>query len=66
MVDRWGVDAIVTVGDNNYPDGAAATIDANIGQYYHAYIAPYQGTYGAGAEMNRFFPALGNHDWRTR
>ena len=65
LVDRWGVEAIVTVGDNNYPDGAANTIDANIGQYYHAYIAPYQGTYGAGAEVNRFFPALGNHDWRT-
>ena len=65
MVDRWQVDTIVTVGDNNYLDGAADTIDANIGQYYHAYIAPYQGSYGAGAEVNRFFPALGNHDWRT-
>jgi tartrate-resistant acid phosphatase type 5 len=65
MVDRWQVDTIVTVGDNNYLDGAATTIDANIGQYYHAYIAPYQGSYGAGAEVNRFFPALGNHDWRT-
>ena len=65
LVDRWAVDAIVTVGDNNYLDGAATTIDANIGQYYHAYITPYQGTYGAGAEVNRFFPALGNHDWRT-
>jgi tartrate-resistant acid phosphatase type 5 len=65
MIDRWGVDAIVTVGDDNYPNGEAETIDANIGQYYHAYIAPYQGTYGAGAATNRFFPALGNHDWRT-
>ena len=49
LIDRWGVDAIVTAGDNNYMDGAAETIDANIGQYYHAYIAPYVGTYGAGA-----------------
>jgi tartrate-resistant acid phosphatase type 5 len=65
LVDRWGVDVIVTVGDNNYMDGAADTIDANIGQYYHAYIAPYLGSYGAGAQTNRFFPALGNHDWRT-
>jgi tartrate-resistant acid phosphatase type 5 len=65
LVDRWVVDSIVTVGDNNYPNGAADTIDANVGQYYHAYIAPYQGTYGAGADTNRFFPALGNHDWRT-
>jgi hypothetical protein len=69
LVDRWGVDSIVTVGDNNYLDGAAETIDANIGQYYHAYIAPYVGSYGAGAgasaRENRFFPALGNHDWHT-
>jgi len=65
LIDRWGVDAIVTAGDNNYMDGAAETIDANIGQYYHAYIAPYHGSYGAGAAENRFFPALGNHDWYT-
>jgi hypothetical protein len=55
----------VTAGDNNYMDGAAETIDANVGQYYQAYIAPYTGSYGAGAEENRFFPALGNHDWYT-
>jgi len=65
LVDRWGVDSIVTVGDNNYPDGAAETIDANIGQYYHTYIVPYKGSYGAGSIENRFFPALGNHDWYT-
>ena len=65
LIDRWTVDSIVTTGDNNYMDGAASTIDANIGQYYHAYIAPYQGTYGAGAAVNRFFPVLGNHDWYT-
>jgi tartrate-resistant acid phosphatase type 5 len=65
MIDRWGVDSIVTAGDNNYMDGAAETIDANIGQYYHAYIAPYAGSYSAGATENRFFPALGNHDWYT-
>src|SRR5512136_1107495 len=69
LIDRWGVDSIVTVGDNNYMDGAADTIDANIGQYYHAYIAPYYGSYGTGAGAtaaeNHFFPALGNHDWYT-
>ena len=65
LIDRWGVGAIVTAGDNNYMDGAAATIDANIGQYFHAYIAPYTGSYGAGAAENGFFPALGNHDWYT-
>jgi tartrate-resistant acid phosphatase type 5 len=69
LIERWRVDSIVTVGDNNYESGGADTIDANIGQYYHAYIAPYVGTYGAGAGVsvsdNRFFPALGNHDWYT-
>ena len=63
LVDRWGVDFIVTVGDNNYVNGTARTIDRNIGQYYQAYIHPYKGDYGPGAAENRFFPALGNHDW---
>src|SRR5262245_32990188 len=57
-------DLVATVGDNNYPAGAAETIDANIGRHYHSYIAPYRGRFGAGASVNRFFPALGNHDWR--
>ena len=65
LIDRWSVDSIVTVGDNNYMNGGADTIDANIGQYYHAYLAPYHGSYGTGAAVNRFFPALGNHDWYT-
>jgi hypothetical protein len=65
LVDSWQVDFIVTTGDNNYPNGEAGTIDQNIGQHYHAYIHPYQGIYGPGAEENRFFPALGNHDWDT-
>ena len=65
LVDSWDVDFIVTVGDNNYQEGAASTIDRNVGQYYHAYIRPYKGEYGPGASENRFFPALGNHDWRT-
>lgn len=65
LVHSWTPEFIVTTGDNNYPDGAAETIDANIGQYYHDFIAPYSGKYGAGAKDNRFFPSLGNHDWRS-
>ncbi len=65
MVHGWQVDYVVTVGDNNYPDGKARTIDKNVGQYYHDYIYPYQGTYGTGASENHFFPTLGNHDWKT-
>ena len=63
-VKSWDPDFIATVGDNNYPLGEAATIDSNIGQYYHDYISPYTGAYGPGSPGgNRFWPALGNHDW---
>ena len=65
LINNWRPDFIITTGDNNYPDGEAATIDANIGQYYQQYIYPYQGAYGPGADRNRFFPSLGNHDWNT-
>ncbi len=66
LVHRWAPDIVVTTGDNNYPDGAAETIDANVGRFYHDFIAPYRGKYGAGADVNRFFPVLGNHDWNAR
>ena len=56
-------DFIITTGDNNYPLGAAETIDENVGLYFHEFIAPYRGTFGGGARDNRFFPSLGNHDW---
>ena len=65
LVKSWNPDLIITTGDNNYPDGAAQTIDQNIGQYYHQFIYPYQGIYGSGADRNRFFPTLGNHDYNT-
>jgi tartrate-resistant acid phosphatase type 5 len=65
QVAGWRPDLVLTVGDNNYPDGAAETIDRNIGRDYGAFIAPYHGAFGPGATENRFFPALGNHDWRT-
>jgi tartrate-resistant acid phosphatase type 5 len=63
MLKRWDPAIIFTTGDNNYPGGLAATIDANIGQFFHDYIYPYSGSYGEGASSNRFFPCLGNHDW---
>lgn len=65
LVHSWNPDFIITVGDNNYPAGAASTIDQNLGQYYHDFIYPYKGIYGPGATENRFFPSLGNHDWLT-
>ncbi len=63
LVKSWRPDFILTLGDNNYPSGSAATIDRNIGQFYHEFIGGYHGRYGAGAATNRFFPCLGNHDW---
>ena len=65
LVASWEPEFVVTVGDNNYPNGAAKTIDANIGQYYAEFIYPYVGEYGAGADENRFWPVPGNHDWRA-
>ncbi len=65
LVKRWKPQFIITTGDNNYPDGAAATIDENVGRYYHRFISPYHGRFGIGANRNRFFPCLGNHDWHA-
>lgn len=65
MIDDWEVEFIITTGDNNYPDGEASTIDKNVGKAYHAYIHPYKGRFGEGADINRFFPSLGNHDYHV-
>jgi tartrate-resistant acid phosphatase type 5 len=65
LVKSWNPEFIITLGDNNYDLGEQSTIDLNIGQYYHEFISPYFGSYGQGDTINRFFPALGNHDWYT-
>ena len=63
LVVGWNPDFVITLGDNNYPNGAAETIDDNVGQFYSAFIGDYQGGYGSGSPVNRFWPSLGNHDW---
>ena len=65
MVAGWNPDFVITTGDNNYPDGAADTIDVKIGQFYSDFIGNYTGSYGSGSETNRFWPSLGNHDWHS-
>lgn len=65
LVKSWNPEFIITLGDNNYDVGSQATIDPNIGQYFHEFIFPYTGSYGQGDTVNRFFPSLGNHDWET-
>ena len=52
LVASWKPDFIVTVGDNNYPSGSEQTFDQNVMAYYGEYV-----------RAERFFPALGNHDW---
>lgn len=64
LIDGWNPDFVITTGDNNYPSGAADTIDKNIGKYYSQYIGNYQGQYGNGSPTNRVWPSLGNHDWQ--
>lgn len=54
LIDGWQPDFILTVGDNNYDDGEAATLDENVGYYFGDYV-----------DSRRFFPTLGNHDWRS-
>ena len=38
LVKRWNPDFVLTLGDNNYPNGAAATIDVNIGQFQRTLV----------------------------
>ena len=67
LVKSWTPDFVATVGDNNYPDGAASTIDDNVGQWYHQFIGNYTGSYGGGATPNQFWPTmtyLARHIWR--
>lgn len=70
LVKTWSPDFILTLGDNNYPDGKLKTIQANISDYYGDFIynldAPdgYRCTGRANdEEKNRFFPSIGNHDY---
>jgi hypothetical protein len=63
VVKGWAPSFVITLGDNNYEDGLSSTIDPNIGKYYGEYIGDYQGVFGKGSASNRFWPALGNHDW---
>lgn len=66
LVKSWHPDFVITTGDDNYPDGAESTIDANIGQYYSDFIGNYKGAFGRGSPTNRFWPTPGNHDWYAR
>ena len=65
LVKSWNPEFILALGDNNYSNGEATTIDQNIGKYYRDFIGNYHGTLTPWKNpgVNRFFPSLGNHDW---
>jgi hypothetical protein len=67
LVEGWAPRFIATVGDNDYSDGQYAGtfegLDLGVGQYFHEWIGDYRGDRGPGAAENRFFPAVGDHDY---
>ncbi|MEX2188769.1 MAG: DNRLRE domain-containing protein [Pirellulales bacterium] len=70
LIDSWSPNFVLTVGDNNYtkttPEPTCIlTNDTTIGQYYQQYIGNYAGMYGPGTTVNRFFPTMGNHDFKA-
>ncbi len=48
LVNSWSPAYIVTVGDDDYPDGSFWTIEFNIGCFCSFYIGNYQGFCGTG------------------
>ncbi len=73
LIQNWAPDFVITVGDNNYtnptpvPPNHYPAWDGAVGQYYHQFIKYPAGSgsawAGSGSATNKFFPALGNHDW---
>jgi tartrate-resistant acid phosphatase type 5 len=63
LVKNWNPDFIVAVGDDRYGD---RDYDAAVGQFYCDYLKDAgAGAYCSGgtSAVNRFFAALGNHDY---
>ena len=64
MVDSWGPNFILTVGDNFYADVVNNYHDA-IAKYYHKYMYPHDSQYGQNdtSTTNFFWPTVGDHAW---
>jgi tartrate-resistant acid phosphatase type 5 len=63
LVKSWNPDFIVAVGDDRY---GAGDYDAAVGQFYCGYLKDVgrgPNCPGGPSAVNRFFPALGNHDY---
>ena len=71
LVKGWDPEFIITTGDNSYKgaglDMTETLYDANVGQHYSDFIHPFgafqSATYTSTAKKNKFFPAVGNHDY---
>lgn len=70
LVKSWEPEFIITVGDNNYPNGEYSTLKLNISDHYCDYIynpdAPDSLICDGNAAQNQenaFFPSIGNHDY---
>lgn len=64
-VKSWNPDFIISVGDDSYWCRLSNNFDDNVGPFYRSYIFPYKGIYGTGSTTNKFYPVLGNHDYKT-
>jgi tartrate-resistant acid phosphatase type 5 len=62
LVHNHAPDFIVTTGDNIYDGPSFEYYDFDLGYFYSDYISPYKGIYGVGADINKFWPTIGNHD----
>lgn len=58
LVKGFTPTAILTSGNN-----AESNYDLAVGQFYHDYIGSYAGSFGAGADINAFWPCPGALDW---
>src|SRR6186997_717211 len=69
MVDGWNPDLILALGDNYYLEAGGTgseTYDLAVGKYYCRFLRDITTTGtacpGGQSSINRFFPALGDHD----
>jgi predicted phosphodiesterase len=67
QVQSWDPDLVIHAGDLVYPDGGTAVDDdkyeTQVARGYYWAIGGYSGPYGTGPAVNKFLPALGNHDY---
>jgi hypothetical protein len=58
LVDGFTPTAVLSSGNDS-----VSGYDVDVGQYWHTWLTPYYGSYGDGAEANKFWPAPGAGDW---